>query len=853
MSYEGIDCFGVEYLIDGAEKIKEFESYMLEKGHCNYGYSGRPYLNYHYGDVQFIAQVEQDEEGDPSIIKTNIHARGSVIWPVRIERWNNSDDSTYLDMRVICCPIGYDHEGISIDIYNADMLPCVSTDEIVKLQIIALPTHIAYYADEKELLDSGLKVNVGTVATNTSVKGERKSTVICGKVKSIENGPARKSRKDETTYPFLDVIIETDLGEIEICHTRQQVEISLQKNIEVGSIICGEFYISGDAGIDRYEHCIPQNVDDNLRVVRDVILGGDAGRLYDIIDRNRCVYHSHTKDKEYHGYEEVANLFTDLSSAMDLSKLDVHYAFVRESLIEGGYEPGHQCLIIEYNNQKGDISALFLEHDENQKIKKINIVSVEGYKFVDDYQRWNEHWKSSDLIEYMEESPVFRYFHAVAYELATFETWKGAFDPFIMQADMLSRDEERKIVNSMLKTIADSESYPEVFESLQQTIAELMPEDKGELYGEPLHPDTVMRLYKAVYVDRTISEDDLKLYYETYRQKSDVEKKMIDDGIIREWEKITNGSFPDALNSILEYVTNERLAASRGELRSVDIEDCEEPLFEDEFYKAVKFRVWKGVGVSPVNNRANDFRVFSTDLFRMAKNYSEAGEPIGEPEFDDDDNWSEINDLLEYQDEDVQVKEASGLYRSYGGLEVRKNSKARTFRFRFKEGLMDDDKNVLIEPIVSNLYNGVGGYYFGSEHKQCYIWDAGYNLICTLDGWGISSDRNGVFIIHKGEDTLFVKVIAKSEKKPKSDFRKLSSEEVVAGCLERLFAFFHFPNLPVSERLLGYIVHLAKDDEIELQARFYEAVIAKIQDWINEKHPDKVIDKIYVETTGKQK
>lgn len=167
----------------------------------------------------------------------------------------------------------------------------------------------------------------------------------------------------EETFPaYINTVIGTQFGDLEIVHTREQVDESERDNICIGSEVVGSFVLCGDVALNEYGDGAVFDEEHDLLLIRDVIENGNARRLFGTLDEN-AVYLSKTTQKTFNGKNEIIERFQYLFDNCE----EGFSAALAETYVD--FEEKLSLLIVK--NESKDESLLFIKTDDNGKIIEI--------------------------------------------------------------------------------------------------------------------------------------------------------------------------------------------------------------------------------------------------------------------------------------------------------------------------------------------------------------------------------------------------------------------------------------------------------------------------------------------------
>lgn len=372
------------------------------EGKAIVGYYGCPYINTHFGNVQFILHTQIKPEGKEIRISTwDIHNAGSCIWEVRLGSMDlDPEDSVKTEKT--CAVSRLDGRGLTIvKLLNADVVPSFDENEIIRMQVVAHPDVFDYYEDEDSYMESCPKNELGKSfclgdgsliplgllvyrnidsSSFEKEKDQDDRMWVRGTVKCFRLGSFKLD--EDMDVPYVRCIIETEYGDLEIVHAYDQVKEEQRPLLKQGSIFTGVVSIAGDVAIGAYEKGIVRDVENHLKLLKYTMTGkGDAERLRLVLSDD-VVYESQVIGKTFSGKDAVIER---LRYVHDNNTEDYHgylatiVSHARES--EELYPAGTRCMVLGLGPGANYESILFIEMDEENNIRKIVTSQDDRYQF----------------------------------------------------------------------------------------------------------------------------------------------------------------------------------------------------------------------------------------------------------------------------------------------------------------------------------------------------------------------------------------------------------------------------------------------------------------------------------------
>ena len=469
-----IENLGFDFVMESEEHYMGFLAKVCEDGKAITGYYGYPYLNLEYGDSQFVARTQMTEEEKLEVVGMDTHVPGRAIWEVLLSDVNfQPKDADPLSRRVVVKRAS-DGGGMAVvNLINADVLPCFLENEKVKMQMIAFPEMIHYYADEeayaadqpegangkKWLLADGLMIATG-IFSNHGVDNPDNDKdhysdnymLIRGTVKGFI--PSIIKISDQEIKSYIRTHIATEHGDLEIVHTIDQVDESEHENLRAGAVVNGLFVLSGDVAIYEYGNGIVRDEEHNLALLRYTLQKGDPKRMRGVL-REGSVYVSEASGKEWIGPNEIIDRLQFVRDSNPNKDYYAHLATIT-SVDDGdeelAYGVGQRCVILAEEEEDNYVSIAFLDVDEEGYITKLTI-SVNG----------RYHFKVDEPVRPKNILDDFKVPESVAEPILTRARFQGFLDYEIDDAVVLGRLEHIKTYESNAQQILEVfEDYPEV-------------------------------------------------------------------------------------------------------------------------------------------------------------------------------------------------------------------------------------------------------------------------------------------------------------------------------------------------------------------------------------------------------
>ncbi len=400
------DNLGLGELVDDEKVAGGLLVRAVQEGKPVLGYYGCPYINYHYGDAQYIVRthVKKDDKAI-EVFGLDTHADSNSIWKVRLSEISLKEPSDdFLSRR--CAVTRETGEGMTIiNIVNADILPSFAPDEIYSLQMIAFPVHIQYFDSQEEyensvdsedgirrktLLGEGSVFPVGFMSNHMVTRDGKRINdkpedpeiddyvAVKGTVKKLYHGILKFDAEEYRA--FIRCIIDTEYGELELNHIIDDVDESERSNVKVGAVVCATCVLSADAAINEYADGLVRNEENALKLMRYTWMGGDPERLRYVL-RENCIYTADSSGKTYEGIDAIIDKIKTVQTESE-HKYITHYATIQS--VEGeaaDYKVGTRCIVLASDEPDNYESIGFVSVDEEGYITHIHTSMDSRYHF----------------------------------------------------------------------------------------------------------------------------------------------------------------------------------------------------------------------------------------------------------------------------------------------------------------------------------------------------------------------------------------------------------------------------------------------------------------------------------------
>ena len=180
-----LENYGLEFLEDG-DSIVGFLGYVAQEGKAKVGYYGDPYIYRLMGNLEVWLKTEKRDEGELQVSGFDTHCAGNCVWRMVYSGIDITPEETSRLERALVFNGTEEHAGlIPIDVISADVLPSFLENDVMEMQVVALPLNIDYYENDGSATDK-LRTfySQGRVFYN---RGEIEDAMEC-LIKSIDLG-----------------------------------------------------------------------------------------------------------------------------------------------------------------------------------------------------------------------------------------------------------------------------------------------------------------------------------------------------------------------------------------------------------------------------------------------------------------------------------------------------------------------------------------------------------------------------------------------------------------------------------------------------------------------------------------
>lgn len=395
--------FALTDLVKQPEDALRLASLAAVDGRKIRGYAGN-YFQYWMGDAAVIVRTLQNYDTDESeLYGMDTHAASDCVWECTIEQDITPKHFDPLERRLLVAGRG---KGLAVvDVANADVLPAFYPGTPLRLNMVGFPRWIDYLSDEAAYVEAQKAKNDGenlvlaegglfscgyVITHDPSIPSgdmQEDFVQIRGRVKDVKVGETYMGLQPMTT--FIRTTVETNFGDIELCHTAEQVAEEQKEQVKVGAIVSALCILSGDAAIGEYAGGICCDEERDLLLLRNFFENGGADRLRPAL-HSECVYTSDYSGKSLEGAEATIALLKDVEAALDEESR--YYAYPAHLTgIEAAdgetpppYLPGKKCLLLAQGGEEQYVALCFVETDSVGRIRTLRLSQDGRYRFERD-------------------------------------------------------------------------------------------------------------------------------------------------------------------------------------------------------------------------------------------------------------------------------------------------------------------------------------------------------------------------------------------------------------------------------------------------------------------------------------
>lgn len=392
--------FGTDFIHERESLCRGLMTDVLNRGKAIVGYYGLPYINQHYGWLQMVARAAPDDTGRLVAEHYDSHCAGLYVWDVRVlHECNEGPDCDKLSRQIIVQRP--DGGGLAlIHVINADVLPSYAPGTMIEIQVVAFPTQISYYQDEDQYAAGIAPDDGGTTilpGTNTLIplgllqqEGDiidRSLTQVHGTILKVLWGEIQLGDSEEKFYPFVDCVVDTPFGKLEILHPMEDIPEDQRQYLREGCVVDATVILSGVVALYGYSHGVSRTPENDLQLFSYTLQGGDPERMKSILSPD-VMFTSCPERKIVHGIDACLNAIRQMQAHSPHYKPQI--ATITAVPAEDPAFPGYPCLLLRPEAADHPAILALMRIGKDDLVNDIFITDDPEYRFVIDPPYWEE-------------------------------------------------------------------------------------------------------------------------------------------------------------------------------------------------------------------------------------------------------------------------------------------------------------------------------------------------------------------------------------------------------------------------------------------------------------------------------
>lgn len=399
---EFIENYNLDCFTENDDSLFSLFCHIAVNGKEYHGYNDTTYFYNSYGDVEFMVYAKDTADNKKTITGFSVHSGNSDVWKMKYTGLDfTPEDIAPFRKTAFFSPCTGEKSWLPIDVVNADILPGISKNDEILMQIVAHPLSISYYPDEKTFIEdqpecangekylvaNGSLLPLQFLLNHRPSEGDAECDYnedllvnFTATVKQLFVGEVQFGEKSDEA--FIRCCADTMFGELEFVHTIDQVPDQFIDNIKVGAIISGVCVISADVAIYEYENGIVKDFNNNLRLIRNIVTDGNADSMSAVLAED-AVYETDTYNKSYVGKQAIIDRFKYITEHKNFEYF-TYFATITEAPADSVYPSGTRCIVLAPEHPSNIESLLFISVDNDGMITAIKIADKSLYEFVID-------------------------------------------------------------------------------------------------------------------------------------------------------------------------------------------------------------------------------------------------------------------------------------------------------------------------------------------------------------------------------------------------------------------------------------------------------------------------------------
>ncbi len=398
-----LDNMGLEELTAKPEDAMRLASLATVEGQRIRAYGGE-YYRYRMGDAVVVVRTAQNyETGESELCGMDVHAVSDCVWDCEIVDDISPADYSPLEKRLLVT--GPSGDAAVVEVVDADVLPLFYPGTPIKLRMVGFPRRIRYFDSaasylaaqsgqdgaEAAVLDEGGIFSIGYAqqgeAESAAPAMDENLVLLRGVVKDAKVGETYMGMEPMTT--FVRVTVATSLGDVELCHTAEQITEEEKDLVRVGSTVSALCVLSGDAAVGELSDGVFFGEEQDLALLRYFFEHGGADRLRSAM-HSECAYVSEYDGTRVEGQEAVIAVLKGVEEAMGEGSCYFAYpAHLTGVDASEGQEPpryhkGKGCLLLSEGGPERYVALCFVETDSLGRIRELHLSCDSRYNFERD-------------------------------------------------------------------------------------------------------------------------------------------------------------------------------------------------------------------------------------------------------------------------------------------------------------------------------------------------------------------------------------------------------------------------------------------------------------------------------------
>lgn len=385
--------YDLNFIVEDEDAFEHFLTRIVNEGKRIKGYYGIPMYYWSFGDPEFWVYAEDRGNNSFHLLDVHAHCGGNCLWKMLCSGMDITPKDKTKTGRTLVLKREDGNGFLPIHVITADVLPSFQKDDPIKVQVVAQPITIEYYANYDEyrdaqpknekgeqwlladgsLLGLSMMYNHNVERFDPNAKYENDGQVhFTATVKRLLVGMV--DTPDQSLEMFVRCFVETEYGPLEFDHTIDQVPENMRKNIKVGAVIHGVCEISGDVAILEYENGPIFDAEHNLSLVRQALTNGEAERLRCVLSE-KAVYSSEISGKTYVGPDAIIERINGVyNKSLFFQEYRSRLAFGKRKEDNQSTEVPFILLSREFETEYE--SAVFVDTDEDGMITGIRFLDA---------------------------------------------------------------------------------------------------------------------------------------------------------------------------------------------------------------------------------------------------------------------------------------------------------------------------------------------------------------------------------------------------------------------------------------------------------------------------------------------